>query len=273
VRPSKLTGIAAAVTGSAAVVMVLLGIVLPPSVNHAPTASHAQVRAIVPSRTREPHEALTPSAGATRSPSAAAPTAVPFVGTSLPVIACKTTYANGDHARKLKPTEEVRLPERVGAELAVFATNSSRVLAPRGWKCVAEVGGNSSISMTVSAPGNDGQAITIEDAATSYGHILDLACPLFPKAAHLLRSELGLECPGSDPGELVRHVTRTVASFEDPALVAGVGEGSGGELAVLGAIRYVAGKEPTAAKISCGFMPTSDALCRVIVEDWIRRTG
>lgn len=199
------------------------------------------------------------------------PTALPVVTVDVPVIACATTYGGGELQQPTEPFERRSLPAAAAGRLAVFATNVNRVMAPREWRCVGEVGVNGSAGLTVS-PGVNGDvgAIILEDADGSYGYALDLACPLFPEAARLNKSDFDQSCPTPPEAEVMERVG-TIARFMDGSGVAGTGTQSGGAYPATGAIRFIGAQGVSAAKITC-LLPFEDQdLCAVIVDDWLGR--
>lgn len=205
------------------------------------------------------------------------PTVAPtptFLVADVPVIACATTHGTGDVPTPTEASERLTLPTAAADRLAVFATNYNRVLAPREWRCTADVGANRTASLTV-GPALSGESakIVTEDAAASYGYILDLTCPLFIEAARLNQQTYGTACDTPPADEAVRYEGNTLAWFEDPPGVKGSGTDSGGSLSAIGVIYFSGGHEPTGAKVTC-LLPTEDRdLCTIVAEDWLRRIG
>jgi hypothetical protein len=196
-----------------------------------------------------------------------------MIAADVPVVACSTNYGSGERQKPTKATERLRLPASAASRLAVFATNVDRVLAPREWRCTAEVGANGTARLTVSPESGDRFSILADDAAATYGDILDLACSLFEKAAKLQKQDLGVTCLKRDPAAIVRRVGATVAWFEDPPGVAGTGAQSGGDDAAMGAVYYIGGQEPTATKVTCVLSREDRGLCTAVIDDWLRRSG
>jgi hypothetical protein len=196
---------------------------------------------------------------------------VPIVAVDVPVVACAIRDASGDVIHTFKPSERLQLPASIADEVAVFATNYSRILAPSDWHCAAEIGGNGTMHLEVAPAGDHSMSVVIDDAAATYGDILALACPFFPDAAKQLKLELGSSCDRVDSREAIKRVGKTVVWFADPAGVAGSGAGSGGANPVAGVVRYVGGREATAAKASCRFPEDQITICAVILQDWLDR--
>jgi len=189
------------------------------------------------------------------------------VSVDVPVIPCATTYGNGDIQRPQPPSATMTLPGSLVGRVALFATNDEAVVAPLEFRCIAEVGANGSAGLTA-ASYDDSAAVIAQNAASSYGTILELACPLFPEAATLARQEFGWDCPTPPPGEVVTR-EGAIAYFEDPTGVVGTGDRSGADLGAIGAIAFVGGDAPSAMKITC-LLPNDDRdLCQFAVSNWL----
>ena len=205
--------------------------------------------------------AATPTTGAT--PLGTAPSAV-----AVPIVACATTYGNGDIQQPQPASVTMTLPPELARRVAVFATNFDRLLAPREFTCTAEVGANGTSGLTV-ASYDQSASVIAENAAVSYGYVLDLACPLFAEAATLDKQQFDQSCAKPPAGEVVTREGKTVARFEDPAGLAGTGTQSGGSNSAIGAIWFVGGEPPMAAKITC-LLPNEDRdICGLSVGTWL----
>lgn len=266
-------GVAALVTGSAAVATIAAAVLLggawpaPSAVNDRrsdppanPTASPSPRPTANPSPTPVPSPTLTPS-----------PTPDPIVAVEVPVVSCATRDGGGGGLDEFEPSERLRLPQSAADRLAVFATNYARVLAPSDWHCTADIGANGTLRLEVTPAGDNTISIVVEDAANTFGDIMDLACPFFPDAAKRLKLDLGLTCDQVDQRETVRRVGKTIVWFADPAGVTASGAGSGGANPVVGVVHYLGGNEPTAAKASCVLPEDALATCTAILEDWLDR--
>ena len=202
-------------------------------------------------------------------------TASAVVDAEIPVIPCATTYGGDEVQQPTEPTTSATVPASLADQLAIFATNEERVMAPRAWRCVAGVGANGTALLTLdSGLAEDKASITVEDAAVSYGYVLDLACPLFPEAAQLNKDQ-GMTCGTPPKSEEVSRIGETVARFEDPPGIAGTGTKSGGPYPAVGAVWFTGGQEIGGAKITC-VLPVQGGMadvCVTVVDEWLQRFG
>jgi len=249
----------AAVTSGAGL---LLGAAPSPAVAIRPSASPQATtvgQASVPP-SAAPVSIAIASAGAEPSPSSSVqptPTPDPVVSIDVRVVACKTVDASGQAREKLPRTERMRLPASVGGRLVLFATTGGRVLGLAGWRCTAEIGGNGSLAMAV-ASGKASPSISVDDAMGTFSGAIDIACPYFTDAARQAKELYGSVCDGPPPGEQVERVGKAIARFTDPS-------------GAMGAVLYVGGRDLTAARVSCSIAAPDEGLCRLVVDDWIRR--
>ena len=268
-------GVAALVTGSVAVATIAAAVLLGGT---SPARSAMNDRRsdlpVSPTGSPSPRPSANPSPSPVPSLTIApspSPTPDAIVAVDVPVVSCATRDGGGGGLDQFKPSERLRLPQSAADQLAVFATNYARVLAPSTWHCTADIGANGTVQLEVTPAGDDLSSIVVEDAANTFGDIMDLACAFFPDAAKQLKLDLGLTCDQVDQRETTRRVGKTIVWFADPAGVTASGAGSGGVNPVVGVVHYLGGKEPTAAKASC-VLPEDDlATCTVILEDWLDR--
>ena len=269
----RIVGVAALVTGTAAVAALAAALLLggatpaPSAVNDrrsdppaSPTASPSPQVAVSPSPTPIPSLTTAPS-----------PMPDPIVAIDVPVVSCATRDGGGAGLDEFEPSERLRLRQSIGGRLAVFATNYARVLAPSNWHCTADIGANGTLRLEVTPAGDNTLSIVVEDAANTFGDIMELACPFFPEAAKRLKLDLGLMCDQVDQRETIRRIGTTIVWFVDPAGVIASGAGSGGANPVVGVVHYLDGNEPTAAKASCVLPEDALATCTAILEDWLDR--
>jgi hypothetical protein len=122
------------------------------------------------------------------SPKPVAPVAVATV--TLLASACPTTYATPAAQIEPVPTSvSVKVPLSVAREAssleAFIAPGAGTVVAPRGWKCMAQVGSDASSSVNIGETSNLGPRATGPFVAASFipgclGCVFDQACPYFP---------------------------------------------------------------------------------------------
>lgn len=218
----------------------------------------------------------TPIAGGSASPAVSptpgpSPSMDPAVSVAMTTVPCVVQDAGGVRHRKVVRTEQVSLTRHVSGRLTLFAMDDWRVLAPAGWRCLAEIGGNGTLSLTVAPKGDDSTMVMVYSTASTYGDSVDMACPFFADAARRSKTEFGIRCSKPPSGETVTRVDEKRILFVDDIGVEGAGAWSGGLLPVAGGVFYVGGSEPTAAKISCAIGGMDAELCATIVADWLQR--
>lgn len=269
----RIVGVAALVAGAVAV-LTIGAAVLVAGAPAAPIAANARlsdapVSPPVPSTTIN----IAASASPTPLPATAtpAPTPEPIVAVDVPVVSCATRDGGGGGLATFEPSEPLRLPASAAARLAVFATNYARVLAPRDWHCDADIGANGTSRLEITPAGDTTMSVVVDDAAATFGDIMELACPFFPDAAKRMKVDLGLPCHHVDAKETVRRVGKTIVWFDDPPGTTGSGAGSGGSNPVVGVVRYLGGREPTAAKASCMLPDIDRPICEAILGNWLDR--
>jgi hypothetical protein len=187
----------------------------------------------------------------------------------VPIVACATSYGDTEIQQPQPASVTMTLPPQLAARVAVFATNNERLLAPRGFTCTAEVGANGTSLLTV-ASFDQSASVIAENGALSYGYVLEIACPLFAEAATLDKQQFDQSCAKPPVGEVITPEGTTVMRFEDPPGLAGTGTQSGGSSSAIGAIWFVAGPPPMAAKSTC-LLPTEDRdICDLSVGTWLK---
>jgi hypothetical protein len=194
--------------------------------------------------------------------------------TSVPVRHCPTSSGAGGPAPSLPRQVVVSAPSASVAGLAAFANGYLTVLAPSGWHCSSQVGGDGSVGMTV-APSGSGTlrepAITAAYFGTS-GEAAEYVCDLFAAADGALPVK---PCPKHAPTEeLITHLNRRTVAFEDPAGVSGDGAPSGGADPANGVRVFVkasASAEGYALGETCTLPETEHALCTVVLDNFLSR--
>jgi len=150
-------------------------------------------------------------------------------GVSVPVVRCHTSFGIAMHLKPAPASVRVAEPASSLAPLEAYSNGYLTALAPRGWRCAAQIGADGSGSLFVTAAPAGAHlaapAVTVEFADTP-GVAASLACPLFAAA----RAQLPVApCPFRRPArELVTVLSRTRVRFHDPAGVHGDGLPSGG---------------------------------------------
>lgn len=227
-----------------------------------------------------------PSTSATEPSSSTTPTTLatnPFV-TTLPVVACPTTYGAGTR----HPFVAQQLPAVGGTNgLSFYSNGLLTLLAPAGWTCRALVAadggerldayppGGPDLSTTPAAPGTE--LVQIDGEWTGHGPGALFICPLFPSSPAATFMHGSPPCPQAPPGQMVTPITADVVGFRDPAGTKGTGAGSGGSLVSRGAALYpqVGSPEPAGGVnvyvLSCTLGATRSHLCPAIEADFLVR--
>ncbi len=167
--------------------------------------------------------------------------AVPFVG----CVEQGASAADGSWTAPRGRTVEMNLPPAIAGKLAIYASNWSAVLAPRGWACrssVNELQGSAMLVTPVPREGDD-KAVLTGPAVILWNDqrpatVAAYAARYFPDAAGMIKADAdfcGASCaalldPKSGaapapfyPSDRIRHVRDLVLSYETPANKAGLG--------------------------------------------------
>jgi hypothetical protein len=204
---------------------------------------------------------------------------------TVPLVVCRTSSGINLPAKHLPRTATVTVPGSLGSQLSAYTNNQGDVpvLAPRGWACQAEVGGDSSESITVFPRGvpqptqpwpRQAEAVTSEVVPACVGCYLTQACTFFPSANKTLRTDFGptIKCPRRPAREAVERLSATVVEFSDPPGVMGTSGPSGGAYPALGVVTYKA--QTTQASYGSWMetctLPTSEhSLCTAAVNEFV----
>jgi hypothetical protein len=180
-------------------------------------------------------------------------------GISVPVVACRTTFAlaTPPPTVPLPTSVTVALPESMAPQMVVYVdTNDlTRLLGPRGWTCVAAYSADGSGGIDLFAPGEtpppsfsqvppSDEAITIVESGGSSTQAAGLACPYFPAAAAITQSAFGHGCSAPPKAEKVGDVGSGVVAFQDPPGTKGGGVPSGGPFLAYSVMSYSVASQP-----------------------------
>jgi len=213
------------------------------------------------------------------------------VSTSLPVVACPTSYAiTPTPAAKVQPsTLNVSVPRDLVSQLSVYADEAGvmDVLGPSGWNCTASFGADGSGGVTVvpvgevlpqestSLPsGSTDEAILATQNGGCQGCASDQACPFFAAAAQANPSP----CNSSPPSEeSVDDLASNVVAFADPPNFAGDADPSGGEYPANAVMTYTQNPQGSVGNVvdswfeTCTLPDSQQALCTAVLNDFVAR--
>jgi hypothetical protein len=195
-------------------------------------------------------------------------------GTSVPVRRCPTSSGASGPAPALPRQVVVSAPSALVDGLTAFANGYLTVLAPSGWHCSSQVGGDGSAGMTVAPPGSGTlrePAITAAYFGTG-GEAADYVCDLFAAADGALPVK---PCPKHAPaGESITRLNRRTVAFEDPAGVSGDGVPSGGADPANGVrvwVKSSASAEGYGLGETCTLPQAEHSLCTVVLDNFLAR--
>jgi len=246
----------------------------PPLPTVAPSAS-------TPAATTAP-PATTPAV-TTAPPASVAQTA------SLPVVVCPTSFgATPSTAPSLPQTMQVEVGPGQASELAVYTDSqgSMKLVAPVGWQCDAQYGGDGTGGVIVhpgdepvsalGAPpaGSPVEAVAGSETSACGACATLQACALFTAAASTYQSQLHTPCPVPKPAaETVYPISSGIVAFEDPPGSRGLGVASGGANPANSVMTY----HPDAANGSwqetCTLPANQKAICTTILNNFIASYG
>ena len=227
----------------------------------------------------------------TTSTTAASGNPAADVTTSLPVVACPTSYAvePAPAAKALPSALSASVPKDLASQLTVYADEAGvmDVLAPTGWNCTASLGADGSGGVSVAPSGevlpdasnhlpvgSTDEAIVATQNGGCQGCADDQACPFFAVAAQASLSQ----CSSTPPeGESVAPLSSTVVSFSDPPGTAGDADPSGGEYPANAVVTYVMGPPGSEGNSVSSWLETctlpysEQALCTAVLNDFVAR--
>jgi hypothetical protein len=192
---------------------------------------------------------------------------------TLAVVPCAMTYGVEPGTPPVPPSSlRVAVPATLASSLRVFWSPHARMVGPAGLRCTGEEGADGILLLRAlpSGGGRRGPGVTLYAVPACAGCIAQLACAYFPQAARL-----GLGgCHASIPtAERLLSRDANAVIFEDPAGVAGQGQGSGGRIPALSALIFRGGGRPSASMVTCRLSAARAALCRAVVREYRLRVG
>jgi hypothetical protein len=251
----------------------------------------------------------TPAASASPTPDVASgvtPTPAAASYEVVPVIECPTTYGipnPGPSGTGYPSTIALNVAPAVAEQLSAYSDDYrdlTPVLGPRGWSCSVSVGADGSTGVVVfpstastPAPESDSQIgpplVSAHSDSACMGCIYQTVCPFVPDAAQQLGYQ-GWACSTSPPAQ--ETVTfengspttsadadiQDVIEFTDAPGISGDAGGSGGADAAQGVVLYdsfsgsgTVGQSTYASQESCALPASDQALCPVIIGDFVMR--
>jgi len=212
------------------------------------------------------------------------------VSTSLPVVACPTSYAvePAPAAKNLPSTLTINVPADLASQLTVYADEAGvmELIAPTGWDCTASFGadGSSVESLTPTGEvftqnealpsGSDEEAIVGTQNGGCQGCADYQACPFFAAA----QSDTG-NCTNTSPpsGEEVTQLASNIVAFEDPPGLAGDADPSGGEYPANAVMTYTRDPAGSTGNFlsswfeTCTLPYSQQMLCTAVLNDFASR--
>jgi hypothetical protein len=203
---------------------------------------------------------------------------IPVVTASLPVVSCPTSSGADLPAVSLPQSRPVAVPQALAGDLSLYADDQGvmELLGPKGWSCTAAIGADGSGGVTVYPAGaGPSSAVAIAGSETSacVGCTLAQACPLFPSAATVLRSDLGQACPARPAAETVTSIAAGIMSFEDPPGVKGDGHPSGGPYPANGVMTYHPSAQDGSWQETCTLPASEKDICTAALDTFVSSYG
>ena len=213
------------------------------------------------------------------------------ISTSLPVVACPTSYGvdPAPAAKNLPSALTVSVPADLASQLTVYADEAGimELIAPTGWDCTASIGadGSSEESITptgevlpqsnVLPSGSQDEAIVGTQNGGCEGCASSQACPFFATAN---QADPGT-CTNTSPpsGEDVTQLAANIVGFEDPPGLAGDANPSGGEYPANAVMTYTQDPAGSTGNFwssyfeTCTLPYSQQALCTAVLNDFASR--
>ena len=204
----------------------------------------------------------------------------------ISVVSCPTTFAIATPPSTVRPPASVAvaIPKSLAARVVAYRDTSGlmTLLGPTGWSCTATYGADGSGGLVLRPKGESvpigswgagwrlpptsrDEAITAIQTGGSSAQADAQACSLFPAAAAAFKADFGHPCPSPDKRMSAHKVGRTVASFEDPASVHGLGIPSGGEYPASGILTYSLPTVPGSYLATCTPPLSQHVICTAVL--------
>jgi hypothetical protein len=195
-------------------------------------------------------------------------------GVAVPVRSCPTTYAvQGGSLRRAHPASlSANVPAALRGQLVFYSNGYVSLLAPRdGWACSAIVGADGSYGMTLVPVGQRKTDFAHRQISGQFefnGPGASLACTYFPEA---LRG-FAVGCTNRTPAqERSTRLSRSAVAIEDPPLVTGTLDGSGGQYPTNGVLTFNARRGTAAQEGTCTLPDVQHLVCTTILNDFLSR--
>jgi len=195
----------------------------------------------------------------------------------VPVVVCPTTFGITPSPRSVPQASTATLPiaASLATRVALYADNqaSMRLLAPRGWRCMAQFGADGSGGVQVyppaqAPPSGASSFPTLREAvlglqtSVCVGCTEGQACPLFTQAASAYHRDFMASCPLTRPArEAVHRLGANEVGFTDPPGVRGDGLPSGGRYTAYGVMTYSPKARRGSWLATCTLPPADRAVC------------
>ncbi|HLI02028.1 MAG TPA: hypothetical protein VKV06_14665 [Acidimicrobiales bacterium] len=229
----------------------------------------------------------------TTPPTTTTPSTTTMVTRAVPLVSCPTTFgAPPPHPTHQPSTATVTVPPPLADHVAVYTDTQGRmqIVAPRGWRCTADYGADSSGGVVAypageTVPANWGagwhlaagagtEAVVGTETSACTSCTTGQACPLFTAAAQAFRRQLGRPCPTTRPRtESVSSVGSGLVIFEDPPGVAGDGLPSGGADPANGVMTYHSPSGDGSWLETCTLPSAETGVCTVSLNRWLADYG
>jgi serine/threonine protein kinase len=233
----------------------------------------------------------TPSTTPATTSTTAASNRATDISTSLPVVACPTSYGvdPAPAAKNLPSALTVSVPLDLASQLTVYADEAGvmELIAPTGWDCTASIGadGSSEESITPTGEvlpqsnalpsGSQDEAIVGTQNGGCEGCASGQACPFFATAN---QADPGT-CTNTSPpsGEEVTQLAANIVGFEDPPGLAGDANPSGGEYPANAVMTYTQDPAGSTGNFWSSYFETctlpygQQTLCTAVLNDFASR--
>jgi serine/threonine protein kinase len=213
------------------------------------------------------------------------------ISTSLPVVACPTSYGiePAPASKNLPSTLTVSVPADLESQLSVYGDEAGimDLIAPSGWDCTASFGADGSGGESIIPPGeilpqgnslpagSEVEAIVGSQNGGCQGCADSQACPFFATAAENDPSNCTDTSPPS--GEEVTQLASNIVGFEDPPGLAGNAVPSGGAYPANAVMTYTQDPAGSTGNFTSSWFETctlpysQQALCTAVLNDFASR--
>ena len=205
--------------------------------------------------------------------------------TSVPVIACPTTFGVSLPTIRLPAFAAIAVPADLANRLAFYSDTRGimRLIGPKGWNCRASYGadGQGGIDVFPAAERTSSgapfaelsEAIVGHETSACVGCATTQACVLFTSAAAAAVQNGYPVCSSAPPGQQATQLSATAVAFEDPPGVQGAGNPSGGTNPADGVMTYAPYSNDGSWIETCTLPVSDHSLCQLSLNLFVRRYG